>query len=477
MKNSKLLKLLKRLDRKELKRLQSFIQSPFFNKNQHIIDLYCYLMEQQPAFQSDKIEKKTAYDFVFKNKKFNNTVFNNLTSDLLQLVYDFLAIQYYQSNHLAKQNNLIKDLVKRNAKEQIQTCVSKFEKIQAKNTKRNHEYYLHQHQLYDNLDQYYLQISKRHYDQNLQHKNDQLDLYYLHNKLMMTCEMASRNIVMTADYDFQSFSKQIEFFKEKFNFEDFPAMNIYYKVLQMLLQEATSYFYELKALIIEQRAVLSDEEFLHLNGYLLNFCVKKINSGKQDYYKEFFNIYQILLQEQSFLDNLTTRSFTNIVTASLRLEKFEWASEFIESFAVALQSNDQENTKAYNLASLYHAIGQHKKALLTLHTVEFTDTFYHLGAKIIQLKSYYTLNEEEAFLSLIEAFRKFIKRTKGISPYHQKANSNLIKFAKKIFQLRNKKEFLKLQAFLKQKKELQETIHLDAPIANKEWLIGILEAL
>ncbi|MCB0589081.1 MAG: hypothetical protein KDD06_27580, partial [Phaeodactylibacter sp.] len=76
------------------------------------------------------------------------------------------------------------------------------------------------------------------------------------------------------------------------------------------------------------------------------------------------------------------------------------------------------------------------QALQSLQGVEFSDAFYHMAAKIIQLKSYYELEETEPFFSLLEASRKYIRRNRQLSDYQKQSNSGFLKIAGKLKNLR-----------------------------------------
>lgn len=78
----------------------------------------------------------------------------------------------------------------------------------------------------------------------------------------------------------------------------------------------------------------------------------------------------------------------------------------------------------------------YKGAIRLLQNVVFTDVFYHLGAKLMLLKMYYETEQTEPFYSLIDAFNIYLYRNKGISIYQRKSYLNLIRFTKKLFDLK-----------------------------------------
>ena len=137
----------------------------------------------------------------------------------------------------------------------------------------------------------------------------------------------------------------------------------------------------------------------------------------------------------------------------------------------------RENAFTYNLAAYHYAKGDYASALIQLHNVDFTDPSYHLGAKIIQLKSYYELDETEALYSLVEAFQKYLSRNRQISDYRKRANKNLIKLTKKIYKFRMEQSTLRISNLKTKLKQLHQLIEETEPLANKSWLKEVLRKL
>ena len=165
------------------------------------------------------------------------------------------------------------------------------------------------------------------------------------------------------------------------------------------------------------------------------------------------------------------------MTAGLRLKDFQWTEQFIHQYKDRLRPEIRENAALYNLASFYYERKDYKRALQQLYNVELTDSSYHVGAKIIQVKSYYELNEYEAFLSLFEAFKKYIQRNKELSDYQKNTNIAFLKFSKKIFQLKNSKSLISKAAWRKKYNTVNEQLATPQPLANKEWLMNVVKGL
>ena len=159
----------------------------------------------------------------------------------------------------------------------------------------------------------------------------------------------------------------------------------------------------------------------------------------------------------------------------MRLKEYDWTEQFIYKYKLQLPPNEQENAYIYNMAVYHYERKAYKKSLLMLHEVRFTDASYHIGAKIIQLKSYYELDESEAFYSLIETFRIYIIRNKRLSDYRKKANLNFLKLAQKTFKFRDETFIFNKKTLEEKRKLLQNEIENLTPLINKTWINQVID--
>jgi hypothetical protein len=156
------------------------------------------------------------------------------------------------------------------------------------------------------------------------------------------------------------------------------------------------------------------------------------------------------------------------------LGELEWTEQFIHQYKIMLPPKEQENAFIYNLAAFYFEAKHYKKSLLLLHEVKFTDSSYYIGAKIIQLKSYYELEESDAFYALIEAFRIYLLRNRTLSDYRKRANLNFLKLAQKIFKLKENEYIVGKKAFTEKLNKLKSQVANTSPLVNKQWLVDNL---
>ena len=112
---------------------------------------------------------------------------------------------------------------------------------------------------------------------------------------------------------------------------------------------------------------------------------------------------------------------------------------------------------------------EYDKALRMLLRVEFNDVYYHLDSKSLLMKVYYEMNEFDAFLSLVDAFRIYLRRNKFISEFQKETYSNFIQVINKLMKLKMRNQPITLS--------IHQDICETKPAADLHWLITKSEEL
>lgn len=474
MKQSRLLQYLEKFSARERKRFHAYVVSPFFNKNQKVQQLCEILLQQAPTWSEARLDRQRLYAAIYPGESFHAGRFNNLVSDLLHLLYDFMAQCEYQSHKQVQKHLLLERLLTSEWPKDIERIARSHHQLQQQEHHRHIDYYMDEYQLYEKLDRHFFSKGIRAYDENLQLKNDMLDRYYLISKFRIACDMASRNIVIGSAYDCRMLDELLRHYElEKDQWSGLAVLEIYYQILQMLtLEEGESAYRQAKVLITQSHHLFPQEDLREAYIFILNYCIRQINIGKSRFFKEILDLYKAMLQSKVVFKNgyMPQWTFKNISTAGIRLKEFEWTEQFILKYEQQLLPEERQNAIAYNLAALYYAQKEYAKALSQLHDVEFVHASYHLGAKIIQLKSYYELDEEEAFFALIEASKKYVGRNRQLSDYGKNANLNFLRIIRRLFLLKSSRSRLKSADYKKKARLLAERLDALHPLANKDWL-------
>jgi hypothetical protein len=342
------------------------------------------------------------------------------------------------------------------------------------------ERFYYSFRLHKEFDAQFIDQGGRQYDANLQESNNQLDAFFICEKIKTACDMANRNTVVKADYQ----CTMLDVVQAQIP-ESPVAADAYTEIYQTILEirnqpeHEEELYNKLNNLLNTNSKNFTTIEQTDMYGYALNLAIQQINKGKQQYYRTAFEHYRYMVERRLIFvdDYLPAWDYKNIVTIALRLEEYAWTEDFIKEYRRHLPPDIQENAYSYNISSYYYAVGKYGEALQALHNVEFVDATYLLGAKIIQLKSYYELNEGDALQSLANSFGALLRRHKNLSEYWKQSNLNCVKLAQRVYHLKEKKSHSTRKKWAEEWERLRDEIQQTSPLANKPWLEQCLEQL
>jgi hypothetical protein len=493
MEESKLIEILRTLRGRELGMFLEYVQSPYINKHGHLQELSVYLSKFAPLYShKEKLDKYYIFAQLYPDTPYDDSVFYSLFSKLLRLLYSFLSHQEWEKEKGLEEVFLLRQLRERKVGDKHALASHRrFDSLQKQPVNSGkEELYRHWDDFlfYRELDLDFLGRGGRSYDENLQLKNNRLDLLFLLEKLKIACDMLNRNIVTQAEYEPTMLAELIEYIdrhsqpaEENSIFAE-PSLQIYRCIIDTLRSiDNLDYYQQLKTLLLQHYPQIEPQEASNMFGYLLNYCIRKINAGQVDFFEEIWQHYQLLVETKIIYINgeLPPWEYKQIITTALRLGKNDWCRDFAEQYKNDLPEDSRENAYCYNMAAIHYSNQNYRGALMALQNTEFTDTTYQLGARILQVKAYYELNESEALRSLFESFAVYIRRSKEISEYRKTANNNFLRFVRKIYQCKTQwRENLATKTYISKKigDIVAEMLHRQ-PTANKDWLQNIIVEL
>lgn len=466
MNSSKLISILQCFSNRQLKKLEDFVASPYFNKKEEITTFYSYLLQYAPDFEEDSMTKENAYRFVFpKENAYDEKLVGYWMSDLLKLLEDFLAQEHLQQNPVQKGIYLLETYNNWQLEKPFQSIIRPLHKLQSSANHYDHQYYYNEFLLHAHENVYFDRQKKHIYDKSLQKAIDNLDLYYLSEKLRYCCEILNRQNVMVSDYELRLMNEILAYLQEDPH-DDVPPIAIYTAILRCLLEKGNEqHFKHLKELLKKYAHVFSKQEARDMYLYGVNYCIGKIRSGKEYYRAESLDLYREALRKEIIFEGkyLSPWSFMNIVDAGVGTKEFEWTETFIQSYKDKLAPNFRQNAYAYALAYLYFHQDKFESALELLHEVTFDDIGYSIKSRTLLLRVYYELDEIDPFYSLIDSFKIYMRRNKLLSESRKKIYLNFIKFIARLNRLPKGQN----SRLLKIKKQIEATPNT----ANANWLI------
>jgi hypothetical protein len=442
--------------------------------NQHERKLLIFYTEDQKdlsrivqyLFHNEYTNGKDLYKAVFNGKTHNEKQLRNAFYTLNKYVERIIALRYVEEDAAVNNYILMRHCAQYNLSKEYNGYLQKLKQKTALPESSNLLFsYLSQ-----KVHLEYLEEKKRQFIQEELIKKDQLlDAYYFKEKLWNLFEMDVYKNIYHFEYT-PNLSEHIQRIDiSSFHFAKSSLQ--FLKLLLMMMEqfEDDNHFQKALKLLEETYENIPAKDLRLYYIAVINYAIKKFNTGKKEYLKELFRIYtlqikhDVLLNEKNYLEPY---AYKNITTIALQNKEFVWVKNFMEEYSNFLPKEEKENAYQYNLANYYYFTGNYKQCLRLLQTVQFTDVYYNIDARSIILKIYFEEKEWNLLHDHSFAFRAFILRQKEISEHHKKGYLNLIKWTNK----------LSSAVFdTKKKKWINDKISAEKNIRELKWLMEQIE--
>jgi len=474
MENSKLIKSLKCLSQEEIQSFRAFVHSPYFNSSQKLIIFLDTILAGYMT--EDGLPGRAK-----QSKAFAGSRVQDIMHRLMNLLEQFLAFEKMKENAFIQKLHLMNAAYEKEIGPMIKGIEKDLDTLLDQRTFRDNNYFYESYQIHAERDYSFRILGKITENSSLQNKTGQLDLFYLSLKLKDSCELLNRRNIVSANYDFRLADTLVGYLKEyPEGYQEHPAIKIYLDIYTMLSEEENeSYFFSLVELVRKNEAFFPQEELLTMYTYLQNYCIRRVNQAKPQFFLHLFEIYKHILGNGLVFGNNKNMQwdFKNFVSLGLRIKEYDWTLNIIDQFKDKLPSFIKVNAYSYNLANYYYETGAYKKATKLLNSVDFTDIYYSLGAKAMLLKIYYQVEEAESFYALVSSFGIYLRRNKLISKDNLEVYNNLLRFTKKAFILKTKLPYEQKKDHFKKIGLLKQALQSTQKVANINWLMEELEIL
>lgn len=483
MKDKNLTLLLSSLSRKEMTRLRQFLYSPYFNKHQGTKALFDILEKEFPAFEPEAMAPEvliSKLQLSLGPDKINKATLSLLQTYLQKLVLHFIALEKRLEMEDMHDLAVLEGLRQREQYKLYEKLEKKIIGKAKADFAKDSPYYYAQFRHMAEFDAYRNQRGK--YDQPafLLEKQEMLNAFFLTEKIKDACELAQRAIVLKQD----SFEKLDDFAIQEIHrnidkYKNVPPLVCYQAVYEMLDSNDDVNFQKAEDQLKVHLSNLAKADLTNIYNFLLNFCIQRVNEGESVWLKKSFELYKGMLENQLLeVDGILPEwHYKNLATNGLLLNETTWVYEFIHQYKSSLTPDISENAFSYNLAALYHQLGQYEDVLPLLLRVEYTDWRYALNAKVLLLKTYYEMDESEALLALHDSFRQFIQRHRQLNDFRRRSYYNLLRFTIKSFKLKMEKEYFTKEKAKAEFSKIKDQFANCKQCFNRSWVSQKIQAL
>ena len=459
MHKNKITQLLKSCTAGELRLLDKFVQSPVHNRHEDVIQLFQYLRKHLDGGER-ALKRENVFESLFPGEAFDMQKVHYVSSYLLKVVEEFLAWNEWRNDQSNFQLYLLRAYRRHRVDDQFKSTFDKTKKTLRK-TKLVDLPYLHR--------RYQLELERFNHARtltgkqefHLQELSDAQDIAFIAERLRTACILLSNQTVMKTTYDTGLLSAVMAFVEDH-RYLEVPAVAVYFHACRTLANfEDDDAFRALKKLLTGHRKYFNINELHDIYIFAINYCIRRLNSGEQDFMAEAFDIYRMGMETDAFVQNgiMTPRTYSNIIMSGLRLKEFDWVGNFIFQYKNALPEKQREGFFNYNLARLHYEQKNYRNAMPLLLQMEYEDVLLTCLGKILLAKMHFELDEFESLSSLLASFKTYVHRKKTLG-YHRESSLNFIQFTQKL-----------MQRTPGGAQQLEKDIGETKVVAEREWLL------
>lgn len=458
MNSVKIIQTLDTLGKVEKSRFLRFLQSPYFNQRQDVLNLYLAIQEDVRSDDKEQLYARACPGAPYEPQKLRL-----LMSYLQKLADQFLAVEQWQATPGAQESELVQAYRQKGLERHFQDALHLAKQHLAQQPLRNSGYYMRQGILLWE-EARYASLRHPHDESALLALSDNADLLWLSQKLRYLCLHTAYTARFRTTRHLR-LREEVESVLQQADYSAVPAISTWFYCLKMLESpESAGYFAQFKQQFLAQSQAFDPDELRDLYLFAVNYCIRRVNEGQTVFFHDIMDFYKEGLMQGHLLDKGVLSHFTyyNIVAAGLHTREYEWVENFIQRYRNALERSYRDSAFSFNRARLEFARKRYDDALALLQNANYHDPLLNMAAKTMSLKIYYALGEYEVLHAHLEAFVIYIRRKPGLG-YHRNNYLNLARYTQKLIAL-NWNDKAEVSA-------MRQKIENEAVLTEREWLL------
>ncbi|MEL7377134.1 MAG: hypothetical protein AAFN65_09265, partial [Bacteroidota bacterium] len=311
----------------------------------------------------------------------------------------------------------------------------------------------------------------------MQQMLDDLDRYYLAEKLRHACHLTANTLLLNTSFDFGILSEMIEALLSSRGQELFgnePSIQCYYHILMSMQDgENPEHYQKMRYFLNEELHRFSETEQQELYLFANNYCILRIRKGDSKFPREYFDLVRRGIDTGLVYrkGQISEWNYKNFVTLGSKLGEYEWTEDFLESHYERLPEDRRDNAYALNKAQYLYSRGRYDEAGDMLLQVTDSDVKYHLARVQLEVRIAYEQRETTYLLNQLETFRLYVLRQKKISSNDKRSYTNYSRFAKQLANLRLQSDFMDKETFKRKLSGLHQKISDTSMLVDREWLL------
>jgi hypothetical protein len=489
MKDTKLIELLKNLNKDELKEFEKFVSSPYFSRGRDVLPLLKSLKVFYPEFKDEKLTDNFLIKNLFKEKKSdadkNYSLLKTLTSELFKLGKEFLAYSEFSNDQNRKNFYLLNQLRKKKLYKEFEKEYKTSAEYEQKNDTGNSEDFLNKYFLYLSLAEYSVETGdfKQAYESIFMTAEYSAIVTLIRAFRLTEMKEVSKNFCrietgfnlaefLIENLDEEKFIKGIEINEKKY----FPLIKISYLIHKMTAERRdNSHYFKLKKLFFTHLDLMGQSEKYMLFGIMGSYCISMLDDyNKDEFRNELFEIYEKSIELNAYKwrqeDDFPLSLFRNIVLTATGNDKLEWLENFILKYSGELNFMHRDNMKYYSLAYLFFSGNNYEKALENLIKVKYDFFLFKSDVRNLYIRIYYEMDHTEQCYSVLDSMKHYLNTTKDLNEFFKKRFFNFVKYSSELLRMKVTENYSNA-SLLKKRIENEEHVEL------RRWLIAKAQEL
>ena len=480
MQKTYLIELLSKLSQKQMKELNEFIQSPFFNKNESVINLFNYLRIQYPDFDPAEISKEYVHKKLFPSAEYNDNFMRSLIFKLTALAEEYLTYAEFRARPYEWQKILVDVLLDLNLDSDANKQINSIEKKLGNETYHGGEYFKNKYELEKQKDIIYSRsykpvTVKDKPDEKLLEESNNLTSYFLISIMQRYRYLLNKSFTVNAKFEPDFLEGILKFLNSdgKKYLENLTISLLYNEILVLTDLSKENIVNKLIEKLTDDSLPIEENERREGLTAVANICIEKGYEGKIKFYEMLFEMNKYMVTKNlynrvkgGFFEN---EMFTNVVTLGLMLNKIDWVKKFIDDNYRKLSPDSMNSRYNYSYAKVNIKLKDFEKAKSYIDKIEYSDLYMKMNARITQIVILYELNKMDEIYTSVENFKKYIQNDKLLSSGHKKICSNFIKLVLTLCKAKYSFDVNLL--------DLKKKITSVDQVSSREWLLRKTEDL
>jgi len=370
----------------ELLDLQNLVSCDYFNTDKSIVLLLKILIEKVVGKETfDNEMQLIVYDIIFECKKEKQSLnqkqkrkLHNKLNTLTRLIENYIVLDGIKDQKAYQEDLLLKKIKEKKLYGIFQRKISRSNKLLTKEQIRNKEYYYRSfiRELHVLDFQFIEGILYENKEYGLDVLNNQLDLFYILNKLNLKITMLTLEKTTKKKFDDSTFDSIASLLNLP-QYINHAVIKVYNIAIEMLKTKNVESYQLLQQLLIENASLFERDDLIGFYDLMANFCIYHLQKGIFKH-KEMFLLFKTMDNHNLVASDEFSliMKLKNMVAIACKVNEFEWAKDIIEKYTPYIRMEIRDSVKHLNLGAISFYQKNYENALSHSIKVDTINTVY-----------------------------------------------------------------------------------------------------